>query len=280
MAFYASGNRVHVNSVTRVRIPICPLEKKTIHSEIDMLPPSRTVKQKTVLDGGNIMSRTAKVEASKKLQIVEEYLSGKISRSEAGRKSGVDGATVGKWASRYKAEGAEGLIAAAKNKTYTKETKLFAVIDYLSGKGSMLEICERYSISSDRQLRNWINVYNCHEEFRIYSGGSRMTKTRETTLAERIAIAKECISNNNNYGETALKYQVSYQQVYGWVKKYAAMGEAGLEDRRGRRAGTLPSRTPEEELRDRIAQLERDKLYLEMENTLLKKVKEVERRRR
>jgi len=226
------------------------------------------------------MSRTAKVEASEKLQIVEEYLSGKISRSEAGRKSGVDGTTVSKWTSRYKAEGVEGLITSAKNKSYTKETKLFAVMDYLSGKGSLLEICERYSISSDRQLRNWVNVYNSHEEFRIFSGGSHMTKTRETTPDERIAIARECISKNNNYGETALKYQVSYQQVYGWVKKYQAMGESGLEDRRGRRAGTLPSRTPEEELRDRIAQLERDKQYLEMENALLKKVKDVERRRR
>jgi hypothetical protein len=42
----------------------------------------------------------------------------------------------------------------------------------------------------------------------------------------------------------------------------------------------MPSRTPEEELRDRIARLEREKLDLEMENALLKKVKELERRRR
>ncbi|MBU2700583.1 hypothetical protein Ga0466249_001675 [Sporomusaceae bacterium BoRhaA] len=58
------------------------------------------------------------------------------------------------------------------------------------------------------------------------------------------------------------------------------MGEVGLEDRRGHRAGTLSSRTPEEDLRDRVAQLEREKYDLEMENTLLKKVKELERRRR
>lgn len=62
-------------------------------------------------------------------------------------------------------------------------------------------------------------------------------------------------------------------------KKYRKMGIAGLEDRRGRRAGTLPSRTPEEKLRDRIAQLEREKFDLEMENALLKKVEELERRR-
>lgn len=53
-----------------------------------------------------------------------------------------------------------------------------------------------------------------------------------------------------------------------------------MEDRRGHCAGTLPSRTPEEEMRDRIAQLEREKYDLEMENALLKKVKELERRRR
>jgi hypothetical protein len=55
------------------------------------------------------------------------------------------------------------------------------------------------------------------------------------------------------------------------------MGSAGLEDRRGRRAGTQPSRTPEEALRDRIAQLEREKRDLQMENDLLKKVRELER---
>lgn len=107
-----------------------------------------------------------------------------------------------------------------------------------------------------------------------------MTKTRDTTAQERAQIVKVCIANGNDYGGTALKYRVSYQQVYVWTKKYREMGEVGLEDRRGHRAGTLPSRTPEESLRDRIAQLEREKYDLEMENALLKKVKELERRRR
>jgi len=56
-----------------------------------------------------------------------------------------------------------------------------------------------------------------------------------------------------------------------WVKKYEEMGEAGLEDRRGHRIGSQPSRTPEEELRDRIAELEHRNKNLQMENDLLKK---------
>ena len=45
-------------------------------------------------------------------------------------------------------------------------------------------------------------------------------------------------------------------------------------------AGSKPSRTPEEELRDRIAELERKNKDLQMENDLLKKVRELERRDR
>ena len=59
-----------------------------------------------------------------------------------------------------------------------------------------------------------------------------MTKGRTTTAAERMEIARACIAGGNNYGEIAQKYQVSYQQVYTWTKKYRAMGETGLEDRR------------------------------------------------
>jgi transposase-like protein len=166
------------------------------------------------------------------------------------------------------------------NRSYSKEIKLAAVMDYLSGKGSLRDICEQYQIRSRKQLRDWLKVYNGHGDFKELSGGSRMTKGRETTLEERVEIARACIAGGNDYGGMALKYNVSYQQAYTWTKKYRDMGEAGLEDRRGHRAGTLPSRTPEEELRDRIAQLERKNFDLEMENALLKKVKELERGRR
>ena len=107
-----------------------------------------------------------------------------------------------------------------------------------------------------------------------------MRKARSTTPEERLAIVQDCLANDKNYGAIALKYQCSYQQVRNWVKRYEEMGSAGLEDRRGRRAGTMPSRTPEEEMRDRIAELERQNRDLQMENDLLKKVRELEMRDR
>ena len=78
-----------------------------------------------------------------------------------------------------------------------------------------------------------------------------MKEARPTTVEERIQIAKDCIANGENYGETALKFNVSYQQVYQWVKKFKEKGNAGLEDRRGKRLKDQTPRTREEELDSR-----------------------------
>lgn len=226
------------------------------------------------------MPQKGKIGAEEKLRIVESYLAGKMGYRSAYEEAGVNEATFRQWLSRYKTEGAVGLIPSVHKRKYEVEIKKSAVLDYLAGEGSLQEICEKYGIKDRRQLGNWVKVYNRHEDFKIQTGGSHMTKGRDTTPEERVQIVKECMANGKDYGGTALKYKVSYQQVYTWTKKYREIGAAGLEDRRGHRAGTLPSRTLEEELRDRISQLEREKYDLEMENALLKKVKELERRRR
>lgn len=60
-----------------------------------------------------------------------------------------------------------------------------------------------------------------------------MKQGRETTQDERIQIARECITGGENYGEMALKNQISYQQARTWTLRFEQMGEAGLQDRRG-----------------------------------------------
>lgn len=105
-----------------------------------------------------------------------------------------------------------------------------------------------------------------------------MKQGRETTQEERIAIVKDCLENGSNYGETAIKYNVSYQQVYTWVKKFKESGVAGLEDRRGKRTADQNPRTELEELKIKMAQLEHENYMLRMERDLLKKLDELERR--
>ncbi len=220
------------------------------------------------------MSRKGKIDPTQKVQLVEMYLRAEISITEGTRLAGLNSrASFKDWVSIYKNGGPAGLLDQAHNKYYPKELKLAAVNSYLNGEGSILDITNRFGLRSTVQLRSWIKMYNTHGEItaRGGGGGSCMRKTRETTFEERLLIVQDCLANNKNYGAMALKYNCSYQQVRNWVLRYEQMGSAGLEDRRGRRAGTQPARTPEEEMRNKIAELERKNGELQMENDLLKK---------
>ncbi len=224
------------------------------------------------------MSRKSKIDAAEKVKVVERVLADEISFSEAARLTGVDKKSIWRWRNLYLSDGPTALMPQTSNKVYSQELKLQAVHEYLDGKSSQADIVKKYHLRSSCQLHNWLKVYNTHGEIKSRSsgGGSYMRKARSTTPEERLMIVQDCLANDKNYGAMALKYQCSYQQVRNWVKRYEEMGSAGLEDRRGRRAGTMPSRTPEEEMRDRIAELERRNRDLQMENDLLKKVRELE----
>ena len=224
------------------------------------------------------MSRKSKIDPTEKIKIVERLLADEISVSEAARLTDVERASIRRWRNLYLADGPTALMAQRNNKVYSQELKLQAVHEYLDGKSSQADIVQKYHLRSSRQLHDWINVYTTHGEIksRGSGGGSYMRKARQTTPEERLEIVQDCLADNKNYGATALKYNCSYQQVRNWVLRYEKMGSAGLEDRRGRRAGTQPARTPEEELRDKIAELERRNRDLQMENDLLKKVRELE----
>jgi transposase-like protein len=224
------------------------------------------------------MSRKSKIDPVEKVKIIERVLADEISATEAARLIGVDRSSIRDWRNLYLSDGPSALMVQSNNKTYSKELKLQAIQEYLDGKSSQRDIVKKYHLRSSRQLRNWIKVYTTHGEIksRTSGGGSYMRKARSTTPEERLAIVQDCLANDKNYGAMALKYQCSYQQVRNWVKRYEEMGSAGLEDRRGHRVGTMPSRTPEEEMRDRIAELERRNRDLQMENDLLKKVRELE----
>ena len=229
----------------------------------------------TVKHEGSISMRREKVAAEKRIEVAKACAEGRISRAEAARRLGLHKSTVEEWVRRYKAGGALAFKEQEHNSVYTEEMKVAAVREYLSGSKSQREISAKYGLRSTHQLRNWIKVYNSGRDFgHKMSGGSRMKQGRETTQEERIAIVKECLENGSNFGETAMKHKVSYQQIYTWVKKFKQLGEAGLEDRRGKKT----ARTELEEMKVRMAQLEHELYMTRMERDLLKKLDELERR--
>ena len=226
------------------------------------------------------MSHKQKIAVEEKIRIVRECLGHKISITKAARIAGVDYESVKLWINKYENEGIEGFNG-KEQKKYTSETRTAAVIEYLQGGGSQQEICKKYGIRGKGTLQVWIKVYNAHGDFNSVKqsgGGSYMKQGRKTTKEERLKIVKDCLESGKNYGEIAPKYQVSYQQVRTWTQRFEEMGEAGLEDRRGKRKKDQIPRTELEAAQIEIKRL-KHKLYMaEMERDLLKKLDEIERR--
>ncbi|GAA0116607.1 helix-turn-helix domain-containing protein [Clostridium senegalense] len=167
------------------------------------------------------MNKKHRISADDKIKYVQDYLEGKDSIRHISSSIGIS---------------AESFIMKG-NKKYPKELKLQAVKDYLSGLGSQDDICIKYKIRSKAKLQQWISMYNSHNELKSYDSGgvAIMTKGRTTTYNERIDIVKYCIEHDKNYAKTAEKFQISYQQIYSWIKKYENNGIDALLDNRGKR---------------------------------------------
>ena len=215
-----------------------------------------------------------------KLKAIELHIHDGMGYKAISDRCGVPITTLRHWIGKYQIFGKEGLMQRKGNKSYSAELKRCAVEEYLSGKGSLQDICVKYKICSDLQLRNWIKMYNCHRELRSGKGrGSEiyMTKGRNTTYEERVEIVSYCIEQGNDYAAAIEKYGVSYQQIYSWVRKYNEKGAEGLVDKRGRRKPESEM-TELEKLRAENKMLEARNKRLETENAVLKKLEEIEGR--
>lgn len=226
------------------------------------------------------MSRRPKVPPEEKIRAVEAYLNGKLGYTEACREYEIDNSVWRAWVRSYRTYGPAGLMPQAKNRNYSKEFKTQVVIEYLAGGISTRDLCSKYYISNHCLVIQWIKRYNGQKGFKNSNSGSGiyMTKGRVTTLEERIEIVSYCIENGKDYGKTIEKYQISYQQIYSWVRKYEEFGIDKLTDTRGKRK-SVEEMTEVERLRAELKLLEAKNKQKDMEIDILKKVQEVERRR-
>jgi transposase len=216
-----------------------------------------------------------------KFEVLKAWEEGTYSLRELSKKYKVNVSSILEWKYKFDKYGTEGLKESSTWKQYTRALKLSAVNDYLSGNYSLREVVRKYEISSDSVLMKWINKYNSHRDLKDTSKGrtSSMTKGRKTNWVERIEIVMDCLGNGKEYQRTADTYEVSYQQVYQWVKKYENGGDEALKDKRGRKKEEAEL-TSEEIMQLQMKKLERENERLRAENLFLKKLEEIERRRK
>ena len=213
------------------------------------------------------MSTKLSYSAEEKRSIVETYLQGKASQQDLAERYGTGKSTIQNWLRLYQTFGLEGLSRQKHTTRYSPELKLSVVKAYLSGQGSLRELCRRYSIRSDRQLPQ-----------QRQKGNVLMSKGRKTTFEERVAIVSFCIEHDRDYIGTVREYGVSYEQIYSWVRKYEQGGADALIDRRGKRkpkpAWEELTETERLQAENRLLKAEIEELKLA--NRLLKKVREQE----
>jgi transposase-like protein len=164
-----------------------------------------------------------------------------------------------------------------KNKKYSAELKIKAVQSYLNGEGGLRTVCKKYGILNEKQLRCWILWYNGHREIKERTsakGEIYMTKGRKTTQEERAEIVAFCIEHNKDYGLTVETYNVSYQQIYAWIRKYEEGGVDKLKDNRGR-TKPMEEMSEIEKLKAEMKILEAKNRQLEIENEFIKKLQEL-----
>lgn len=221
------------------------------------------------------MSRRERFSPYEKEQACLDYINGNRSSAQICNCLHISTRTIQDWAAIYKKHGILGLTKKTKNRSYSKEFKMELVKKYISGEASSVDLAHQYDISSGL-LRNWIRMYNANIELKDYNPKQEvyMAKARrKTTIDERKEIVNYCIEHNRNYKETAALYNVSYSQVYSWMKKYDSDGEEGLIDKRGHHK--LDDEVDElERLRRENVRLKRQLEEKDMTVELLKKVKE------
>ena len=226
------------------------------------------------------MGRKSKFSKEQKIEICRRYLDGSESVTSLAEEINVCITTVQRWIRIFQAYGDSAFDEKTANESYTKEFKRKVVEAYLAGEGSLRDIAVKYKIPACGTVLVWVKLYNDHIELKDYIPGCKeiyMAKCRKVTKEERIEIVKYCMEHDLDYSGTCKVFDVTYSNVFNWVRKYKEKGEDGLSDRRGRRKkdeeldelGLL-----KKQLREKERELERAHLEIR----LLKKVEEIERR--
>ena len=227
----------------------------------------------------------SKYSVELKIAACKDFLSGEFSLSEVCEKYGIYynpkewSSELRKWSAQYEKYGESAFIRPKGNNSYTSSFKENVVADYLSGRGSFLDLAIKYNIPDPSTVRKWVSVYNANRELKDYCPKREVYMAdarRKTTIEERKEIVEYCIEHGRNYKVTASIYDVCYSQVYSWVKKYDSNGEDGLIDKRGHHK-TDAEVDELERLRRENARLKRQLQEKDMLAELLKKVQEFER---
>ena len=216
---------------------------------------------------------------TEKLQLLSDFQDSDYSLVVYSDYRNVRSANMRKWIQQFLLAGLAGIMRPSHNQRYSKKLKIAACEDYLTKKLSNKEILAKYQIRNISQLHQWVIRYNS-DKFKVTNRtGKRVRKMgRKVSFDEKKQIVQWLLDHDNNYQAAADKYNVSYQRVYSWVRKYQKSKDwQALKDNRGRNKNKEPT-TELERLRKRVRELEARDRERKVQIEFAKKLVEIRNR--
>ena len=188
--------------------------------------------------------------------------------------------TMTRWIRQFLLHGLAGVGHRSFNHRYSLNTKIEAVKEYQAGFPGE-KIIEKYDIRSLSQLKQWSIQYN-NDELKTKSRKRVRKMGRKVNFEEKCKIVQWVLDHDNDYQGATIQFNVSYQRVYSWVRKYheAADSWEALKDNRGHRKPqkALEEMTEKERLEAEIKRLKKINREMELEIAFAKKLVEIRNR--
>ncbi|WP_273933021.1 helix-turn-helix domain-containing protein [Lacticaseibacillus paracasei] len=191
---------------------------------------------------------------------------------------GVNHNLVNRWLACYSDDSVHGLESKHTHQQYSQQFKQEIVQKYLAGNISYQQLACDFGIPDHSVIAAWVSLYTSGQSLQATGRAKLMKNGRKTTHLERIEIAQWTIANALNYVAATQQFNVSYGQVYAWVKKFKQGGEAALADRRGKAKQDNGRLTENERLKLENKRLQARLIHVSTEVAVLKKLQELERR--
>lgn len=188
--------------------------------------------------------------------------------------------TMTRWIRQFLLHGLAGVLHRSLNHRYSLNTKIESVKEYQAGFPGE-KIIEKYDIRSLSQLKQWSIQYN-NDELKTKSRKRVRKMGRKVNFEEKCKIVQWVLDHDNDYQGATIQFNVSYQRVYSWVRKYheAADSWEALKDNRGHRKPqkALEEMTEKERLEAEIKRLKKINREMELEIAFAKKLVEIRNR--
>lgn len=188
--------------------------------------------------------------------------------------------TVSNWIRRFLAARLAVIQRPQRNHSYSIRIKRKAVEEYQLGRLSNHEILAKYHIRNISQLRQWLIQYNSGKLTATNGARKRGRKMGcKVTYEEKIRIVKWVLEHEYDYTGASNEFDVSYQRIYSWVRKYLLSDDdwTVLKDRRGKNRNKEP-KTELEKLRQEVRRLKEIDRQRRLEIAFAKKLVEIRNR--